>query len=237
LCQDIEQSEILSGVEGHNFMKLKQVAVWLSVMIVTIIIISCLIYVINSSPTGVSTSQYKTPKAVSKNDIMIGSPNKAKVTLVEYADFQCSACAIISKYIEEFRKEFKDDLLVAYRFFPLNGHINSMPSSQTAYAAHQQGKYLEMSKLLYENQKEWSEVVNPQAIFTKYAQQIKLDFNKYTTDAASEAGLKYITDEQSEGLSIGIDRTPSFFINGKYVENPVDFEGFRQLIKNEINKN
>lgn len=217
-------------------MKLKQVAIWFSVMVVTIGIIWGLVYLINSSPSGSTASQNK-PKAVSKTDIMLGNPSKAKATLIEYADFQCPACALTAPIARNLQRKFKDQLLMVFRFFPLvNTHQHAMASAQAAYAASRQGKFWEMYDLLFTNQQKWSTDNNAQKIFSDYAKQLKLDINTYNLDSTSEAGIKFITDEQNEGLSIGIDRTPSFFINGKFVENPLDETSFKQLIQDEINK-
>ena len=174
---------------------------------------------------------------VSKTDFIRGNPN-AKITLIEYADFQCPACAAMHSTIKQLEGDFKDNLRLIYRFFPLtNAHQNAMISAQAAYAASLQGKFWEMHDIIYENQDGWSDSTQPKTIFTDYAKKIGLNLNKFNSDIDSDSTKKFVTDEQNKGLDLGINGTPTLFLNGKEIQNPATYEDFKKLIQDEINKN
>ena len=174
---------------------------------------------------------------VSKTDFIRGNPN-AKVTLIEYADFQCPACAAMHETIKELQDNFKDNLRLVYRFFPLTEiHQNSLISAQAAYAAGLQGKFWEMFDMVYENQESWSDSPQAKSIFADYAKKLNLNLNRFNSDIDSDSTKKFITDEQSQGLDLGINATPTIFMNGKEIQNPATYEDFKKLIQDEINKN
>lgn len=216
---------------------MKNVGIWVAVALVTFFTAWGLIVFVNNSPASFpSSSPVGIPKPVSDQDITLGTKNKAKVTLIEYADFQCLACAISMQFVQKLHEDFKDKLLVVFRFFPLAGaHQNSMPSAQAAFAAHKQNKFWEMSELLFQNQDSWANDENPQAIFTDYAKKLNLNLDQFTVDYNSNSTKEFINNEENEGLAIGIDRTPSLFVDGKLIENPQRYEDFKQIIQNALN--
>lgn len=174
---------------------------------------------------------------VSKTDFIRGNPN-AKITLIEYADFQCPACAAMHSTIKQLEGNFKDNLRLIYRFFPLtDAHQNAMISAQAAYAASLQGKFWEMHDIIYENQDSWSDSTQPKTIFTDYAKKIGLNLNKFNSDIDSDSTKKFVSDEQNKGLDLGISGTPTLFLNGKQIQNPTSYEEFKKLVQDEINKN
>src|SRR3990167_7658122 len=86
-------------------------------------------------------------------------PSDGEITLVEYSDFQCPACAVWYPILNQLKSdaEIKDQLRIIYRFFPLSQiHTNAELSSRSAYAAGQQNKFWEYHDLLFEKQEEWS---------------------------------------------------------------------------------
>ena len=83
----------------------------------------------------------------------------AKVTLIEYADFQCPACATYYPIVKELKEKYPEDLRVVFRHFPLiTIHKNAFPSAIAAEAAQEQGKFWEMHDILFEKQGEWSDL-------------------------------------------------------------------------------
>ncbi|KKQ36687.1 MAG: DSBA oxidoreductase [Candidatus Levybacteria bacterium GW2011_GWC2_37_7] len=108
-----------------------------------------------------------------------------------------------------------------------------MISSQAAYAAGLQGKFWEMHDMIFENQDSWS---NTQArdIFIDYAKKLNLDSNKFESDMTSDATRKFITQEMNKAISLGINSTPTFFVNGKHIQNPAGYEAFKKIIQDEL---
>jgi len=217
-------------------MKTKEIAIWFIVIAVLIGGLWLLVSAVNT-PLSQSAPGITNVPGVSKTDLVTGSPS-AKVTLIEYADFQCPACAVMHATIKQLQGGFKDNLRLVYRFFPLtNIHQNSLISAQVAYAAGLQGKFWEMFDMIFENQDSWSDSSQAKSIFTDYAKKLGLNLNKFTSDINSDSTKKFITDEQNEGLDLGINATPTIFINGKEIQNPAGYEEFKKLIQDEINKN
>jgi len=183
-----------------------------------------------------STTSSITVAPISKKDITLGDP-KAKVTLIEYSDFQCPACAAYYPIVKQMLSEFGTKIYFAYRFFPLtNIHPNAQISAQAAYAAHKQGKFFEMESYLFTKQKEWAELQDPTTAFSDYALLLKLDVDKFKTDMNSDETKTRILDSQAQASTAGINSTPSFFLNGIKLDNPANLDAFRSLIQNEINK-
>ena len=75
--------------------------------------------------------------------------------LVEYLDFECEACAAYSSLVKQLKEEFKNDITVVTRYFPLAGHKNSMTAATSVEAAGRQGKFFEMQDKLFAEQKKW----------------------------------------------------------------------------------
>lgn len=217
-------------------MKAKEIGIWGAVIVVLIGGLWLLINAVNSSPSPSTPLEVKNLPAVSKEDFVRGNPN-AKVTLIEYADFQCPACGVAYPQVKKFEEDFKNDLKVIYRFFPLtNTHQNSLISSQAAYAASLQGKFWEMHDMLFENQSGWSDSKDAKSIFIGYATKLGLDLKKFESDITSDSSTKFIMDEENKGLSVGINSTPTFFINGKQAQIVGSFDELRKVIQDEINK-
>lgn len=215
-------------------MKLKELGIWAGVIAVLIGGLWLLITAVNSSPSPSTPAQINLP-AITKDDFVKGNAT-ANATLVEYSDFQCPACKIYFPLVKQLEQYFGDKIQIVYRLFPLiQIHQNAMLSSQAAYAASLQGKFWEMHDLLFENQSNWSDI-NPKDTFIGYAKDLNLDLNKFKIDLDSELTKKFVTDELNKGIAIGINSTPSFFVNGKHIQNPAGYDAFKKIIQDEIDK-
>jgi|SRR3990170_975891 len=213
-------------------MKVKELGIWAAIIAVLIGGMWLLINAVNSSPSVSTPLSIKIPE-VSNQDIAIGSPS-ARVTLVEYSDFQCPACKTYAPLVTKLSADFNKDLRMIYRFFPLtNIHQNAMLSAQAAYAASLQGKFWEMHDLLFENQNDWSDR-EARDIFIGYAKDLKLGMDKFAKDLDANSTKQFISKSANEAISIGINFTPSFFINGKFIQSPADYEAFKKVIQDEI---
>jgi len=153
-----------------------------------------------------------------------------KVTLTEYSDFQCPACAMNYPWIEEVFAEYKDRISFTYRQFPLPRHKNALPSAYASEAAGIQGKFWEMADMLFKNQNYWSESVSAQITFEGYAQKLGLDMAKYKADVKSDAVKAKVERDLKSGKLSRVDHTPTFFINGKLSDNPRSAQELKALI-------
>ncbi len=139
--------------------------------------------------------------------------------LVEFSDFQCPACRAYKNTVDEIVNKYSDKLLFGYRHFPLDQHPFAMPAAQAAVAAQKQGKFFEMYNLLFDNQDSFSN-----DIFEKLATQLNLNIDQYKKDVT--AANDFILKERAFGLNVGVNSTPTFFLDGKKMNlfNPSDLQ-------------
>jgi protein-disulfide isomerase len=219
-------------IEARNA-KIKKLAIWGGVALIILIVIGVLIATVTSPTTP---TQNITIAPVSARDITTGN-RKSKVTLIEYADFQCPACADYHPVVNQLLDAYKNSIFYVYRMFPLEQeHPNALISAQAAYAAYQQGAFFQYNDILFAKQNEWADLTDPTASFTGYAQSLKLDVNKFKADMSSSETQKYVKDSENEALNEGINSTPSFFINGKLIQNPNSYADFKKLIDAALSK-
>ncbi len=136
------------------------------------------------------------------------------VTIVEFGDYQCPACAYVEPMVEKLLSEYPEVKLV-FRHFPLPGHQHAMLASRAAEAAGEQGKFWEMHAAIYLNQDIWSRMTDATDAFVEMAKQLNLDVEKFKTDIASDKYDDFIVNDRKDGIDAGVNSTPSFFINGR----------------------
>ncbi len=215
--------------------KLKKLTIWGGVILVVLVVVFVLFQSVTSTSSPTLTQTLKIAP-VSGRDIKEGNP-KAKVTLIEYADFQCSACAEYHPIVNQILSNYKNKIDYVFRMFPLeNTHQNALASAEAAYAAYQQGAFFQYGDLLFNKQDEWANLQDPTTAFADYATLLKLDVTKFKADMNSTVTKKYVQDSENEALNEGLDSTPSFFINGNLIQNPNDYAGFKQLIDDALSK-
>lgn len=164
---------------------------------------------------GKSSSSSGTPidasKLVHDNSYKIGT---GAVTLVEFGDFQCPACGQAAPTIEKLIQDYQGKITVVFRHFPLPQHKNALAAAEAAEAAGAQGKFWEMYASLYANQGEWSESDGANDMFVKYASALGVDGAKVKTAIDTKQYNDKITADSAEGTSIGVNSTPTIYVNG-----------------------
>ena len=142
----------------------------------------------------------------------------AKVTLVEFADFQCPACQAVQPTVDQIKTEQGAKINFVFRHFPLTSHRNARPAANAAEAAGAQGKFFEMVTLLYQKQTEWSEAADPKSLFAGYARELGLDGAKIEQAITTRQYDEILNRDYSDGEASGVNGTPTFFLDGKQVE-------------------
>ncbi|MBP9716686.1 MAG: DsbA family protein [Candidatus Levybacteria bacterium] len=212
---------------------LKKIMMWGAILGVSILGLAGLVLIADKSTSTTETpiENANLPK-MTENDIVVGERN-AKVTITEYADFQCPACASYNPTLNRIVEE-NPDVKVIYRFFPLRGiHKNALISGQAGYAAHKLGNFSEMKDLLYANQADWENLGDPKEIFEGYASSIGLDVEEFRTIMNSEEAKKAVEDGEKEAIGLGLNSTPSFFIGNKQFSAST-YDEFKKLIDEEL---
>ena len=158
-----------------------------------------------------------------------------KLTLVEYADFECPACSAYQPVLKDIKETFKDDLRFVYRQFPLPMHKNGMGAALAAEAAGLQGKFWEMHDLLYAKQKEWGgKPTEDRTVFEKYAQELGLDMEKFKQDVNGDVAKGAVERGLESGKALNVRGTPTFFLDGEKLDNPANADAFKALIRSKL---
>lgn len=167
--------------------------------------------------------------AVSLSDAVAGA-TEAPVTVIEYSDFQCPACKAYAPLVKELIASSNGEVRVVYRHFPLPQHINAVPTAIASEAAARQGKFWEMAEIIFMQQDEWKNAENPNELLKQYAAQLKLDVAAFEADLADPAIREKVLNDLATGQKAGVNATPTFFVNGKKIQNPRSLEEFKEII-------
>src|SRR3989304_3001183 len=133
------------------------------------------------------------------------------VTIVEFSDFECSYCAKVEPTINKVLDEYKNEVKLIYRHFPLVlFHKNAFKASLAAEAAGKQGKFWEMHDKMFNNQQNIKE-----EDLLKYAEELKLDMEAFTKAMNSQEAKEIVERDMQLGKEFGVLATPTFFVNGK----------------------
>ncbi len=165
------------------------------------------------------------PIEIGKSPIR-GNAN-AKVTIVEFSDFQCPYCEKSESLLKDIMTKYDGKVRLVYKHFPLSFHNQAMNASIASECANQQNKFWEMHDAIFENQSKLSD-----ALYANLAKNLKLDGKKFETCFKNPATHSQIQEEVSYGQSLSVSGTPAFYINGKQVM-PVASE-FKSAIEKEL---
>jgi protein-disulfide isomerase len=151
-------------------------------------------------------------------------PAAAPVVMVEFSDFQCPFCSQAAALIKQITDAYPNDVRFIYKNYPLPFHKEAMPAAKAAVAAGKQGKFFEMHDKLFENQRGLGE-----EFYTKAAQEIGLDVEKFKKDMADPSTQAQIDQEMKEATQADVRGTPTVFINGKKPQGR-SFELYKSII-------
>jgi protein-disulfide isomerase len=157
------------------------------------------------------------------DDPSIG-PSNAPVTIVEFTDFQCPACAAMHPVLNEALKTYGDKVRLVIRDFPLNQHEWARKAAEAANAARAQGKFFEYGALLFQRQK----ALDIPSL-KKYATELGLDRAKFDRELDTGTYAAEVQHDVSDGEMYGVGSTPTIFINGVMLKT-LSAESLREAI-------
>ena len=162
-----------------------------------------------------------------------GSPvygsQTASITIVEFSDFECPFCAKTAEQLKRFQAAYPDYIRLVFKHLPLTSiHPNAMLASRAAYAAHRQGKFWQMHDTLFSVQgspltKERIQIM---------AEGLGIDVDKFMEDMESPGALAAINADQERADDLGVNSTPTIFINGREVKEGL--KGLQARIEEEF---
>ncbi len=159
-----------------------------------------------------------------------GSPN-AKVTLVEFSDFQCPYCAQAAAKLSNLLSVYPGQVKLVFKQFPLDSHSQAALAAAAALAAHNQGKFWPLHDAMFADRTHLSR----QTILAM-AGKLGLDMKKFEQDWASAAVKQEVQREEAEGEKAGVEATPTIYINGQKYNGSLELEAIRPIIDAELKK-
>jgi protein-disulfide isomerase len=159
----------------------------------------------------------------------------APVKIIEFADFECPACGDFAVVTEpDVRTRIIDPGLanLTYYDFPLSMHRNSVPASNAAACADEQGKFWPMHDRLFQAQSEWNGEATdaPKPFFKRYAQESGVDVAKWEKCYDARTYQKRISANLAEGLRRGVNSTPSFVIGTKLYPGRLPYDVLKAIV-------
>ena len=156
----------------------------------------------------------------------IRGPADAKVTLVEYGDFECPYCGQAEPVVRTLLQNM-GDLRYVWRHLPLTDvHPNAALSAEAAEAADKQGAFWPMHDLLLQHQKELRPVH-----LVRYAADLGLDVDRFREDLRRHVGAARVAEDVDSAGSSGVAGTPTFFINGRRQYGTYDIDTLTAAVK------
>lgn len=153
----------------------------------------------------------------------------ATVTIVEFLDLECEACAAAHPVVKQILEDYEGRVNYVVRNFP--NHNNSILAARAAEAAGEQGKYFEMTDKLFTGQRSWGERSEPQTeVFLGYARELELDMEQFTTSLGSGVYDDKFAADKQQARALGVNATPTFYINGEKVVGVMSYGQFSEQI-------
>ncbi len=181
---------------------------------------------------GDQPMQPTTPQTftITKDNHIRGNFN-AKVTLVEFSDFECPFCSRFHPTLKQVMSEYGDKVRLVYKHFPLSFHAQAQKAAEASECASEQGKFWEMHDKIFDNQEQLS-----LASLKQWARDLRLNGSKFDSclDTGKYAGK--VAADLSEGEQKGVSGTPATFINGQMVSGAVSYATLKQIIDAELAK-
>ncbi|HLA13960.1 MAG TPA: DsbA family protein [Gemmatimonadaceae bacterium] len=223
------------GRESRNASSRPKPFYWL-LGIIAIVGVAALAYVATRPKDAVRdvASGPDTTNAGEARGYVLGNPD-APVKIIEYADFECPACAGFATITEpDVRTRIVQTGLASMTFydFPLTMHPNSMPASLAAACADEQGKFWPMHDRIFQEQDEWNGQATdrPKAFFQRYAREAGVDVARWEACYDSRKYVRRINANLADGLRRGVNSTPSFVIGDKLYAGSLSYDQLKKIV-------
>lgn len=207
----------------------KEISLFIAILVV---LLGGLIVLDNRGSVPVAEGEKADPSTLVRGDShTLSTAPDGKVTIVEFLDFECEACGANYPDVERIRAEYGDKITFVTRYFPLPSHRNAELAAQSVEAASRQGKFEEMYRKMFDNQKEWGEQQTSQEeAFTRYATEIGLDVAQFEADQRDPIVAERVKKDQDDGKALGVQATPTFFFNGEKLEGMQSYDELKNKI-------
>lgn len=156
-------------------------------------------------------------------------PVNARVTIVEFTDFQCPFCGRVQETLKKIVEKYPQDVKKVFKHNPQSYHKEAARAAEASLAAGAQGKFWEMKDILFNNPRNLKE-----EDLIKYAQDLGLDLEQFKADLTSGKYKGQVESDAKQAAALGATGTPAFFINGRYIAGAKPLESFLQVVDEEM---
>lgn len=171
-------------------------------------------------------NQFKNPVKIDAGSSPVKGPANAKITIIEFSDFQCPFCKRGKDTMEEVSKKYPNDVKLVFKQLPLAFHDKAEPAARASLSAGKQGKFWEMHDALFDNQAQLSA-----EFFVDQAKKLGLDVEKFKKDMDAADVTEQIKKDKELADKHGISGTPGFFVNGVAVRGAYPLAHFDSIIQ------
>jgi thiol-disulfide isomerase/thioredoxin len=154
-----------------------------------------------------------------------------RVSVVEFVDYECPHCKHAQTLMRQLVEEYPKDVKVYFKHFPLSQHTNARLAAEAAVAAQKQGKFWAYSDKMWAN----SESLTP-AVIEKSATEIGLNMTRFKADLGSEAAKDRVQQDKALGTELGVNSTPSIYINGRKYTDNLEIVSLKDWIDEELGR-
>lgn len=171
----------------------------------------------------------KNEAVIESKDVIIGNP-EAKVTIMEFIDYESRKCAEANEIVKKIMADFAANIKLNFRHFPLMRiHQKALKAAEAAVAAAQEGKFLEMHEMLFANQKHLGIIS-----LKSYAKEIGISNKSFLNNLVNGKYGVYVQDDLKYGIRLGVKGVPAFFVNGKKLEGEITEESLKESINKAL---
>jgi protein-disulfide isomerase len=183
----------------------------------------------DASPKAHRPKLLEDPVKIDVDGSPVRGPADARITLVEFSDFECPYCSAAVKQVDTVMAAYPKDVKLIYKQFPLSMHPHAQLAAEASLAAREQGKFWEMYDLLFKNFRQLSRT-NINAM----AKEVGLDMAKFQSDLDSRKYKAVIEKDLADGEAAGVYGTPAFYINGKQYNGEVTLAALKPILAAEL---
>src|SRR5579863_7035335 len=183
----------------------------------------------DASPKAHRPKILEAPVKIPVDGSPVRGPADARITLVEFSDFECPFCSAAVKQVDIVMAAYPKDIKLIYKQFPLSMHPHAEIAAEASLAAREQGKFWEMYDVLFKNYRRLS-----RENILLFAKQIGLDMDKFTADLDSHKYKAEIKKDIGEGEDANVYGTPAFYINGKQYNGEVSLAALKPILAAEL---
>jgi protein-disulfide isomerase len=158
-------------------------------------------------------------------------PDAAKVTVVEFSDFQCPFCSKAAEAAHKVKEKYGDKVRFVFRQFPLSFHKDAHVAAEASLAAHKEGKFWEFHDKLFANQQKLD-----RASLEGYAKEVGLNLASFKKALDSKEFAATVDAELKLGEEVAVQGTPTMFVNGARIQDPTNFEVLSKTIDEALAK-